>query len=262
MADTSGFHEHWLNIEAERLERYEAMFQWSAAAEAFYAPADIGPALVVADFGCGPGHAAIEFARRVGPSGHVHALDINAEFIRRTRARAKASGFADRITAHLLESERLPLADGSLDRIAARNTIIYVADPLATFSEFRRVLKRGGIAHAIESDWRLTAVEPLGAEWAAMVEAAIWAWPLPDIGRKLHGIARRAGFSKVSLQVLTKPDTEGRLLGMIQTVADCARERGGLDGKRIDAALQRLRQALGEGTYLAIAPQFLVTATD
>ena len=43
----------------------------------------IGEGHVVADFGCGPGHAAIEFARRVGPNGHVHALDINAEFVQR-----------------------------------------------------------------------------------------------------------------------------------------------------------------------------------
>ena len=27
-------------------------------------------------FGCGPGHTAIEFACRVGASGHVHALDV------------------------------------------------------------------------------------------------------------------------------------------------------------------------------------------
>jgi ubiquinone/menaquinone biosynthesis C-methylase UbiE len=56
------------------------------------------------------------------------------------------------------------LPDAVLDRITARNALIYVVDAVATFKEFRRALKRGGIAHAIESDWRLTAVEPLGAE--------------------------------------------------------------------------------------------------
>src|SRR5262249_6021893 len=163
MSETQSFLEHWVNIEPERLARYETMYQWSAAAEAFYAPAEIGAGQVVADFGCGPGHTAIEFARRVGGSGHVHALDINAEFIAGTRAKAEAAGFADRITAHLLTTERLPLPDAALDRITARNTIIYVRDPVATFAEFRRVLKPGGIAHAIEGDWSLTAVEPLPA---------------------------------------------------------------------------------------------------
>jgi len=261
VSDKDMFLEHWINIGPERLVRYETMYQWTPAAEAFYAPANIGPGQVVADFGCGPGHTAIEFAHRVGPSGHVHALDINAEFINRTRARIEAAGLADHITAHLLTSEDLPLPDATFDRITARNTIIYVRDPVATFQEFRRVLKPGGLAHAIESDWSLTAVEPLGAEWQAMVDAARWAWRRPEIGRKLYGIARQAGFSKVELRVLTSPDVDGRLLGMIRTVAGYARESGTLSAARIDAMLEALERGLTEGTYLALSPQFLVTAT-
>ncbi len=256
------FMEHWLNIDPDQLERCEAMYQWSPAAEAFYAPAAIGAGHVMADFGCGPGHAAIEFARRVGSSGHVHALDVNSEFIARTRAKAQAAGLAGRITAHLLEEARLPLADAALDRIVVRNTLVYVDDPVATFAEFRRALKPGGIAHAIEGDWSLTAVEPVPtAEWRQLIEAASWAWRWPEIGRRLCGLARRAGFAEVSVQVVTKPDTEGRLNGMIQAVADYARKGGALAPARVDAILRTVERARTDGTYLAIAPQFLVTAT-
>jgi hypothetical protein len=65
----------------------------------------------------------------------------------------------------------------------------------------------------------------------------------------------------VAIQVLTKPDTEGRLLGMIKTVAGYARKSGALDASRIDAMLQTVDRSLAEGTYLAITPQFIVTAT-
>ena len=262
MRNASGFQDHWLKIDPERLERYETMFQWNPATEAFYAAAKIGPGNAVADFGCGPGHAAIEFAKRVGPTGHVHALDINAEFIERTRARAQVQGLSDRITAYLLMDAKLPLPDASLDRVIARNAIIYVDDPVATFAEFRRVLRPGGLAHAIEGDWRLTAVEPVPTdEWRALIEAASWAWPRPEIGRGLYGYARRAGFTEISIQVLTSPDSEGRLTGMIRTVADHARSSGALDDKTIDRILQRVETGLAEGTYLAIVPQFLVTAS-
>lgn len=260
MSEPALFLEHWTNIDADRMTRYETMYRWSAAAEVFYRAAEIGDGQVVADFGCGPGHTAVEFARRVGKDGHVFALDINAEFIERTRQRAQSAGVADRITAHLMHDERSPLSDGALDRVTARNTIIYVRDPITTFTEFRRALKGNGIAHTIESDWALTAVEPLGEEWRALVAAASWAWRTPDIGRKLHGIARRAGFSKVSLEVLTKPDTEGRLLGMIRTVAGYARETGRLEPTRIEAALHSVDESLADGTFLAITPQFIVTA--
>ena len=261
MRNEQGFQHHWVNIDGERMERYETMYQWNPATEIFYAPARIGPGQVIADFGCGPGHAAIEFARRVGPSGHVHALDINAEFTRRTRARAQHNGLGQRITVHLLEGARLPLSEASLDRAIARNTIIYVADPVETLTEFRRCLRPGGIAHAIEGDWRLTAVEPVPTEdWRSLIEAASWAWPRPEIGRSLYGFARQAGFEDVSIQVLTSPDTDGRLNGLIQTVAGYAKDSGAIESSRVDAILQTVEKAKAEGTYLAISPQFIVTA--
>ncbi len=261
MAETTDFQEHWLNIDEERMERYETMFQWNPATEGFYAPAKIAPGQVIGDFGCGPGHAAIEFANRVGKTGHVHAFDINTEFARRARARARANGLGERISVHLLEDARIPLPDESLDRIIARNTLIYVADPVETLTEFRRVLKPGGIAHAIEGDWRLTAVEPVPSEeWRALIEAASWAWPRPEIGRGLYGFARRAGFKNVAVQVLTSPDIEGRLDGMIQTVAGYARESGAMELFRIEAILETVKRAKTEGSYLAISPQFIVTA--
>ncbi|NIR28763.1 MAG: methyltransferase domain-containing protein [Gammaproteobacteria bacterium] len=243
------------------MERYERMYQWTAASEAFYAPAEIAEGQVIADFGCGPGHAAVEFAKRVGPRGYVHGLDINAEFVTRAKANAKKAGLSERITFHLLQDSRLPLPDAGLDRVVARNTIIYVEDPVFTYREFRRVLRPGGLAHAIEGDWNLTAVEPIPtAEWREVIRAASWAWRRPEIGRKLYGIARRAGFAEVSLQVVTIPDTNGRLRGMIQSVVAYARQSGKLDGEKLDAMLERVNRAMEEGSYLAISPQFLVTA--
>lgn len=261
MKNEQGFQGHWLNIEPERMERYETMYQWNPATEIFYAPAKISPGQVIGDFGCGPGHAAIEFAKRAGPSGHVHALDINAEFVRKARARAEAKGLENQITVHLLEDAGLPLTDASLDRVIARNTLIYVDDPVETLKEFRRCLRPGGIAHAIGGDWRLTAVEPVPTgDWRALIEAASWAWPRPEIGRTLYGFTRKAGFEDVSVQVLTSPDTEGRLNGMIQTVAGYAKESEKIDPDRVDSILETIEQARAAGSYLAISPQFIVTA--
>jgi SAM-dependent methyltransferase len=243
------------------MERYEEMFRWNSATEHYYGAARIGEGQFVADFGCGPGHAAVEFAKRTGPRGHVHAFDINAKFIERTRQRAAAEDLGNRISAHLLTSHVLPLADHSVDRVIARNTIIYVEDPLATFREFRRALRPGGIAHVIEGDWRLTAVEPVPTDdWRALVEAAIDHWPRPEIGRQLCGFLRWAGFDNIELQVLTSPDRTGRLKGMIQTVAGYARSSGRMSDTDIDAILDTVDKAIDDGLYLAIAPQFVATA--
>ena len=117
MAGNPFYKDHWINIDRDRLDRYERMFQWSPASAALYEPADVRPGHIVADFGSGPGHTAIEIAKWVGRNGHVHALDINSEFVFQTR-----------------------------------NTLIYVDDPECTLREFHRVLRIGGKVHAIEGD--------------------------------------------------------------------------------------------------------------
>jgi SAM-dependent methyltransferase len=244
------------------MARYEEMYKWNPATEHYYANANIGRGQTLVDFGCGPGHAAIEFAKIVGEAGHVHALDINEEFVRRARTRALDADLQSRITVQLLTEPGLPLPEESVDRVVVRNTVIYVDDPVATFAEFHRVLRPEGLAHAIEGDWRLTAVEPVPtAEWRAIIEAASWAWPWPEIGRGLYGFARRGGFEEVLVDVRTTPDTSGRLRPMVQTVADYARQSGRLAEERIDRALRQIDEAIAEGTYLAIAPQFIVTAS-
>ncbi len=255
------FEEHWVNIPRERLDRYEQMFAWNPATAPFYTAADVCEGHCIVDFGCGPGHAAIEFAKWVGPHGHVHAMDINAEFIARAKVRAHDNGMAQSITHHLLEDQSVPLPDGSVDRIIVRNTLIYVPDPIYTLRGFYRCLKPGGLVHAIEGDWRLTAVEPVPTpEWRALIEAASGAWPRPEIGRSLYGIAKQAGFLEVSVHVLTSPDTTGRLKGMIDTVSGYARESGKMDLERIERILTQVEGAIANGTYLAISPQFVVTA--
>lgn len=254
--------DHWVEIDPERLARYKEMFRWNPASAPFYEPAGIGPGMTVADFGCGPGYTAIEFAKWVGPEGQVHALDINAEFIALARQNAEQEGFGDQITAHLLEGTTLPLPDASLDRILARNTIIYVPDPVETLSEFRRVLKPGGRAHCIEGDWTMVRCEPVPEDdWFAVLKAASWAWPRPAMGRQLYGCFRAAGFQAAELRVLTNPDTTGRLRGMMATVCSYARRSGEMSHAKLDEIEQTIDAALGDQTYLAIAPQFVVTAT-
>ena len=56
MAGNPLYKDHWINIDRDRLDRYERMFQWNPASSALYEPADIRPGHIVADFGCGPGY--------------------------------------------------------------------------------------------------------------------------------------------------------------------------------------------------------------
>lgn len=257
----SYYKDHWVEIEDDRLDRYEQMFQWSPAFERLLEPADIAPGQTVGDLGCGPGFLTIQLLERVGPNGHVHAFDVSADFIERTRAKVEAAGHADRLTLHHLTDSGLPLAAAVLDRIVAKNVMVYVDNPLETFREFRRVLRPGGKAHAIDSDFAMVAIDPVPpADWRALLDAAAHAFRTPNIGRKLYGLARTAGFSEVDVQILAAPDTKGRLLNFAQNIAGYAREAGTLDDDAIQKVIDTAKAALKDGTYFAVNPQFVVTA--
>ena len=244
------------------MDRYDRMFEWSPASRALYEPADIRPGQIVVDFGCGPGHTAIEIAKWVGPAGHVHALDINADFVAQVPKNAASAGVGERISAHQCDGSILPLPDASVDRLTTRNTMIYVDDPEWTLREFRRVLRPAGKLHAIEGDWPMMAVEPvIRQEWAALVDAASHACRTPDVGRKLYGLLKLAGFSDVAVQVVARPDTDGRLLPMIKNMAGYARRTDRENDVDIERVVATIEAAISEGRYLALAPQFIVTAT-
>ncbi|PPR63222.1 MAG: Demethylmenaquinone methyltransferase [Alphaproteobacteria bacterium MarineAlpha4_Bin2] len=256
------YRDHWVEIEDERLDRYEHMFQWSPAFERLLEPADIREGHIVGDLGCGPGFLSMQLLDKVGPTGRVHSFDVSADFIERTKQKAEATGAADNLTLHHLKSDVLPIQDATLDRIIAKNVLVYVDDPLATFHEFRRVLKPGGKVHAIDSDFAMVAIDPVPpADWRELLDAAAHAFQTPNIGRKLFGLARMAGFTEVDIKIIVSPDTKGRLLNFAKNIAGYAREAGTMDEIAIQRVLKIATSALKDGNYFAVNPQFVITAT-
>ncbi len=252
------YRDHWVAIEPERVEAYEELFAWRPQMAPLLEAAELTPGQRVIDFGCGPGGLAVELARRVAPDGLVHGVDLNKELLARAAARAQREGV--RLELHHSDNEKVPLPDASVDRVVCKNVLEYVTDPAETLGEFRRVLRPGGIAHVIDSDWGMLAVEPIGsARCAALFEAAKMAYRTPEIGRRLYGAFRSAGFSQVKIKILTMADTRGLLLPALTNMAGYARASGLLGGEEIDRFERDIRAAIETETFLMVLPQFLVT---
>jgi ubiquinone/menaquinone biosynthesis C-methylase UbiE len=262
MSLDSYYKDHWVEIEPDRLERYEDQFVWGPGRNRLLEPAEIEAGQSVADYGCGPGYVSVELAKRIGDAGHVHAFDINADFVARTRDRVATNGLADRVTVTHLQNDMLPLDDDVLDRLVIKNVMVYVDDPLASFQEFRRVVKPGGKVHAIDSDFYMTAFDPVSPEdWRIVLDSALHAFRTPAIGRKMHGLALKAGYSNVSVQVIASPETTGRMLNFIMNMAGYAREGGMHDEETVQRVVDIASRAVEDGTFFSLNPQFLVTAT-
>ena len=254
------YRDHWLEVDPERVGAYEEMFRWRPEMAPMLAPAEIAEDQVLVDYGCGPGMLSLELARRVGPGGHVHAVDINSMFLERAEEHARGEGLRDRITFHHIEKDLLPLEDESVDRIICKNVLEYVDEPLSTLRDFRRALSPGGLVHATDSDWGMLVVEPIGPERLGRIfDAASIAYRTPLIGRRLYGLMREAGFGDVRVGILTGPDTKGRAAPILLNMAKYARESGRLEAKEIDRFVEDVKRAVEEETYLLVLPQFLVT---
>lgn len=252
------FTDHWQDIDDERVARYEQMFAWRPEHAQLLAPAGIEAGHRVADFGCGPGFMTRAIAELVGPEGHAWGLDINASFVATANARADNP---DNLSYCLIEDGTLPLADASVDRVLCKNVLEYVPDLAATLAELHRVLRPDGRLHAIDSDWGFVIVEPWSkAEVDEFFAAAAPAFKEPNIGRKLPGALRSAGFGEMQVSIVTAADRNGRAFPVLRNMVSYIRQFETMPVATTDALIRRAERAVEDGTFMLCLPQFLITA--
>ena len=106
--------------------------------------ADLHPADVVLDVGCGTGTLALEVARSVGRTGRVCGIDPSAEQI--ARAHAKAARRRAPVEFQKGVIEQLPYSDATFDVVLSTLMMHHLPAPTKRqgLSEIARVLKPGG----------------------------------------------------------------------------------------------------------------------
>lgn len=260
--DLETYHkDHWVEIEPDRLERTAQFLRIDPdRAAAVLAPVGVEAGEVVLDFGSGPGFVAAELAKLVGAAGHVHGIDVNAEFVARSRQVAADAGVADRTTFHHVLDEHIPLAAGAVDRAYAKNVLEYVPDVDHTLGELRRVLRPGGTLVASDSDWGFVIIEPLEPdEVTELLSAAAPAFREPYMGRRLRSAFRRAGFEEVALQIVPMVDSKGALRPALDNWLGYGTRFGRISEARAAELAARVDAGLAAGDYLLVLPQFWVT---
>lgn len=111
-------------------------------AERFVKPGDR-----VLDFGCGPGFFTREFAKRVGESGRVYAVDLQEEMLKIVRGKMESEGLQLRVVTHQCRPDSINLPPdlaGTFDAAFTIFVVHEVPDPAKLFGEIRTILKPGG----------------------------------------------------------------------------------------------------------------------
>ncbi len=162
-----------------------------AAADA----ADLLPGGAAIDVAAGTGKLAADLAERVGPFGHVLAVDLSAGMIARA-----ARALPDLVQLEFRQGDALalPAADGEFDAATIAFGLRNLADFGAGLREMRRVVRPGGRVVCLE------LTQPRRSAWSRIFRAGFRR--LAPLAGRVAGRSRRYGYLPASLDRF--PDAE------------------------------------------------------
>ncbi len=119
---------------------------WLAkATHAMLDHANLIPGSRVLDIAAGAGDQTLDIARRVGPGGHVLAVDISPDILQFTIENAKRLGL-NNVDTKVADAENLGVGTASFDAAVCRLGLMFCPDPLKSLQEIHHALKPSGRA--------------------------------------------------------------------------------------------------------------------
>lgn len=94
------------------------------------------PGARIADVGCGPGYFTMRYAHMTGPTGHVHAVDVNEDALAHLRARLDPAHHAH-VTTEALDLGKHPLPNLRFDAVLLTDVLHHADDPLRALRNLR-----------------------------------------------------------------------------------------------------------------------------
>lgn len=170
----------------EALPSVQRLRDWSLAA--------IAPAggEVAVDVGCGTGAEVRRLAELVGPHGRAVGVEPHPGLrgVAAERSAGTGASFVDG------DAVSLPFDDAGVDVLRCERVFQHLPDPAGAAREIARVLRPGGRAVVIDSDWSTVVTRPGDADVVRRYNEAMWRrTPNPFAGRDLRAQLQAAGLT-------------------------------------------------------------------
>lgn len=211
------------------------------------------------DIGSGTGSEVAAMARLTGPTGDAVGVDPNPGMLAVARERTAAEG----ITARFVQGSAyaLPLDDATFDAVRCERVYQHLDHPDRASAEIARVLRPGGRAVVVDSDWSTTIIHPGDPEVVAAMTATSLSRALhPHSGRLLRGWLTDAGLivdHMVADAVVWEPDG---IRAMMPIGAEKAVAEGVITEAQRDRLLADLEAGMTAGDYHFSVTMFAVLA--
>jgi arsenite methyltransferase len=204
----------------------------------------------VIDVGCGPGFLCESMADCVGANGRVLGIDVSADLVELARRRNRR----DWLTYETGDALALAAPDQSFDVAVCAQVLEYVSDADRGIRELYRVLKPGGRALIVDTEWN--SVVWHSAEPVRMAELlSAWEGHCTDsrLPRTLVPRLRSAGFAVEGVTgfpiINTTLAEENYSLGIIGFIVDFVRRQKLVSTDEVEAWRAEQIALSGRGEY-------------
>src|SRR6185437_4995654 len=186
----------------------------------------LGPGARVLDIGCGPGATLAGLASLVGPFGQVIGVDHDPEMVRLADGVALQLGVASWARHQVADAAALPFPPGAFDACYSERLLQHLdaARAEAAVAEAARVLRSGGTAVFVDTDWPSFSVDADENELERRLQAINLARFRNPFGARALGRTLRAArfgfvFTEPVAVPLSAPSAAGLLAGAEQDAA-------------------------------------------
>ncbi len=195
----NGNRDYVLGTGVEEIERLGLQHRmWRPRTLECWQRAGVSAGASVLDVGAGPGHASLDLAKIVGPTGRVTAVERSRRFAEELTRQLEESRLQQVVVVEA-DVTLDPLPRGPFDFAWCRWVACFVSNPRVLVRQLAEVLRPGGFAifheYSDYASWRLL---PRNEPFERFVELVMRSWHEaggePDIGLKLPSLLQAERF--------------------------------------------------------------------